>query len=75
MARRMNWRSARLRSLPKQSVGDEYEFSERDSAARWLERCEKQFPAQSERRQKGKNKTSGRIRHAKRKNHAPPTAR
>jgi hypothetical protein len=60
MGRRMNWRRARLSSMPKQSVSDEREFTERDHAALWLERREERLRAQNERTQSGRNKLSGR---------------
>ena len=64
VARKMNWKSARLRSLPKQSARDEREFTDRDPATRWLERCEGHLRAQQSER-------AGQLGQAKRKTYRP----
>lgn len=75
MARRMNWRRARLGSLPKQSVKDERDLTERDLAARWFEHHEGQLRGNSDGAQNDSNKTRRKIAHAQRKTHAPPGGR
>jgi hypothetical protein len=75
MARRMHWRRARLGSVPKQSVRDERDLTERDLAARWLEHHEGRLRGNGDNAQNDSNKTRRKIAYAQRKTNAPPTRR
>jgi hypothetical protein len=58
----MNWRSARLAGLPKQSVSNDRELMDHDRAARWLERRERLLSTQKEWRQSSDSGRNGMLR-------------